>query len=52
MSARSVSIIEEVSMAERIEIMHEKNMQKETSKQLVLAMVFKVLISPMLLLIW
>ena len=31
-------------MAERIEIMHEKNMQKETSKQLILGYVFKVLI--------
>lgn len=50
MSARSVSIIEEVSMAERIEIMHEKNMQKETSKQLVLAMVFKVLVYVFLIL--
>ena len=30
-------------MAERIEIMHEKNMQKETSKQLVLGMVVKIL---------
>ena len=50
MSARSVSIIEEVSMAEHIEIMHEKNMQKETSKQLVLAMVFKVLVYVFLIL--
>ncbi|MBQ7643780.1 MAG: carbohydrate ABC transporter permease [Spirochaetales bacterium] len=31
-------------MAERIEIMHEKNMQKETSKQLILGYVFKVLV--------
>ena len=31
-------------MAERIEIMHEKDMQKETSKQLLLGYVFKVLV--------
>ena len=31
-------------MAERIEIMHEKNMQKETSQQLILGYVFKVLV--------
>jgi multiple sugar transport system permease protein len=45
-----VSITEEVSMAERIEIMHEKNMQKETSKQLVLGMVVKVLVYAFLIL--
>ena len=50
MSARSVSIIEEVSMAERIEIMHEKNMQRETSKQLVLGKVVKVLVYAFLIL--
>ena len=37
-------------MAERIEIMHEKNMQKETSKQLVLGMVVKVLVYAFLIL--
>ena len=50
MSARSVSIIEEVSMAERIEIMHEKNMQRETSKQLVLGKIVKVLVYAFLIL--
>ena len=45
-----MSIIEEVSMAERIEIMHEKDMQKETSKQLVLGMVVKVLVYVFLIL--
>ena len=37
-------------MAERIEIMHEKNMQKVTSKQLVLGMVVKVLVYAFLIL--
>ena len=37
-------------MAERIEIMHEKNMQKETSKQLVLGIVVKVLVYAFLIL--
>ena len=37
-------------MAERIEIMHEKNMQRETSKQLVLGKVVKVLVYAFLIL--
>ena len=37
-------------MAERIEIMHEKNMQRETSKQLVLGKIVKVLVYAFLIL--